>query len=536
MGPIYQPNDATLPDKQNRYWRTKANYDEVEQLFFEIKGLDLTKVLADYMQGWQNQAARGFRQRERDRGDNKYPWVSIDPKNDSRASFVVVRHINFIATRLTGPQSISFDYIGRLVRRYCLQHRPRRFAKLSLPIPIPAERDRQAMERFWQQTRESWFAQYREGKKKAPNERLYLAERLLHSSRIVISGARLHDILSYEKGHFSYPHDVGQLLGSIDYFKLCWREFHEAEQEPITTKQAPSITDNSVPIASDEVLLISKYYPELGKNSPTSTLSILAAEWYSDLARSGIRRIKYCTVTPYEEATNKTEFLTCLSILLTEAEKYSHIRGYGWRQHFALNDLTPSNEAQLEASGNETLRAVRHWHTEVSLSPIERFAHRARKIELWQNEQHQLTTLGLDINDWEDVYAPLFLEFQRAIYYADNSLLKAAYAELNLLLPTLHTRWLPRTDEYTGEESNSNSYFYARQLVEYWVYCDFAPLRPTSSTHSQRDPCLFTWLISHINVKQWYVWKALELLARKLDEPAPETPYNFLPRVPIADS
>ncbi|RZK28921.1 MAG: hypothetical protein EOO61_21400 [Hymenobacter sp.] len=168
----------------------------------------------------------------------------------------------------------------------------------------------------------------------------------------------------------------------------------------------------------------------------------------------------------------------------------------------------------------------------MTLSPVERFVQRARKIELWQNEQHQLTTLGLDYDDWRDVYAPLFLELQRAIYQTDDSLLRAAYTELNLLLPTLHTRWLPRTDEYTGEESSLNNYFYASQFVDYWIYCEFVPLRPTSTTHSQRDPCLFAWLIGHINVKQLYVWKALELLAGKLGEPAPETPYDFLPRVP----
>jgi len=88
------------------------------------------------------------------------------------------------------------------------------------------------METFWQATRKGWFAKYEKGKNTASNLRLYLSESLLDSSRMVISGARLRDILNYKNGDFSRAHDVGQLLGSIDYFWRCWREFHEAETAP----------------------------------------------------------------------------------------------------------------------------------------------------------------------------------------------------------------------------------------------------------------------------------------------------------------
>jgi hypothetical protein len=285
-------------------------------------------------------------------------------------------------------------------------------------------------------------------------------------------------------------------------------------------------------IHSEKARLIRKHYPALGKHNSNATVAELAAEWYSDLAVVGVAHLEYQTSSPYQEASNKPEFLACLDILLTEAEKYSHQRGYGWRQHFAATDLNPTLEARLEVSGNETIRAVRDWHTEVSLPPIEGFLHRIRKIELWQNEQYQLTTLGLESDDWRDVYNPLFLDFRRAIYRAEPVLLRAAYMELNSLLPTLHTRWLPRMDEDTGEEITPSTHFYAGQLIDYWPYCEFVPLRPTSTTNSQRDPCLMTWLSCHLHIKQWYVWEAVKLLAGILSEPAPETPFAFQPPVP----
>jgi hypothetical protein len=281
---------------------------------------------------------------------------------------------------------------------------------------------------------------------------------------------------------------------------------------------------------AERIRIIRKHYPELGKHAPNATVPELAAEWYSDLAVSGISRIEHQTTSPYNKASNKKEFLACLEFLLTEAEKYSHQRGYGWRQHIAIADLNPTLEARLEISGNETIRAVRDWHTEVNLPPIERFMHRVRKIELWQNEQHQLTTLGLDDDDWRDIYNPLFLNFRQAIYRAETKLLRTAYAELKSLLPTLHTRWLPRMDDSSEEEITPND-FYAGRLVDYWLYCEFVPLRPTSTTPSQRDPCLMAWLKCHLQIKQWYVWEAVKLLAGTLGEPAPETPLAFQPLV-----
>lgn len=532
MDNFYQPTDPGSIDKQNQHWRTKANYDEVQSLYFDLLNLDLAKVRADYVKCWQNQAARNFRTREWDRDDGKYPWIGIDPVYDNKRSYKQAHLLNLSEALPTSQLAIPFSYVGRLIRQGTVLFRMRRVPKLILPIPIPAERARQIMEQEWKQVQKNWFSRHEVGKEQAVNLRAYLAEKLIHSNSIVINGAQFYHIINYKSGDVSRPHQVGWLLGSIDYFKLCWREFHEAEQGSTTVIEPAKALSTDYPVSSTEVLLIGKYYPKVGKHLLVKTLSQLAAEWYSDLAVLGSGRIDHYTTLPYEAASNKSEFLACLNILLTEAEKYSHLRGYGYRQHFAPSDLTPSREAQLEISGNTALRAVRNWHTEASLPPIERFVHRACKIELWQNEQHQLTTLGLDDEDWRGIYNKLFIDLRRALYHTDESILRTAYTELGLLLPTLHTRWMARLDESTDEEDTASNRFSPTDLADHLPYCEFVPLQPLSIVSTQRDVCLMAWLMTHINVKEWYVWQALKLLAGRLKEPKPETPDSFRPQPP----
>lgn len=532
MDSIYQPTDPTLIDNQNKYWRTKANHEDVQQLYFDLLNLDLNKIQSDYVKRWQKQAALGFRTRELDRDDGKYPWVAIDTRYDNRESFRRTRRINLERCSLNGAQSIPFYYVGRLIRLATVRHRLVKIHKLALPIPEPADKARRIMEFEWKQVQSNWFSRYEEDKEKAANQRAFLAEKLIHSHGIVTRGGRFHEIINYKPGNLSYPHDVGRLLGCIDYFKLCWREFHEAEQSLSTVEEPVKVQSTTYLSSPNEVLLVGKYYPQLGNHLPVRTLPQLAAEWYSDLAILGSGRIDQFTEIPYESATNKAEFLACLGILLTESEKYSHLRGYGYRQHFAPSDLTPSKEVQLEASGNAALRAVRNWHTEASLPPVERFVHRACKIELWQNEQYQLTTLGLDDEDWRGIYDKLFISLRRALYHTDEIILRTAYTELSLLLPTIHTRWMPKLDEYTSEENVTNNSFSPSDLAYRLPYCEFVPLQPLSIVSTQRDVCFMAWLMTHINVKEWYVWQALILLAGRLRELEPPTPLSFQPPVP----
>jgi hypothetical protein len=332
--------------------------------------------------------------------------------------------------------------------------------------------------------------------------------------------------IDLEKNHHVGSYDV--YIGSelnIERAELIRRWLKRRSSE--LKEQTVEFEKYSIQEIPKNILLIGKHYPSLGRHLTTPTLAALAAEWHSDLAVLGLERIDYYTTTPYDAAISKEEFLTCLGILLTEAEKYSHLRGYGYRQHFAPSDLTSNKESQLETSGNATLRAVRNWHTETSLPPIERFVHRACKIELWQNEQHQLTTLGLEDEDWRAIYDKLFIGLRRALYRAEENVLRTAYTELSLLLPTLHTRWIPRLNEATDEEDIEKNTFSPTDLAYRLPYCEFVPLQPLSIISTQRDVCLMAWLMTHINVKEWYVWQAVKLLAGSLKEAEPETPDSF---------
>ncbi|WP_046245550.1 hypothetical protein [Hymenobacter terrenus] len=279
-------------------------------------------------------------------------------------------------------------------------------------------------------------------------------------------------------------------------------------------------------LATQPAVLIGKYYPNLGQHLPSPTLPELAAEWYSDLSRLGKEGLDYYVTAPHERASNKEEFLTCLAMLLAEAEQHAHLPGYGYRRHYTPEFLTPQRESELEASGRAALRAVREWHTLASLTPIEQFLHRARKIELWENERYQLATREDGHEEWSEEYGVMLLALQRAVPTAKKKLLRAAYTELKRLLPTIEAgrplKWQRLYDE--GRP------FFASTLTATYAYSEFTPLRPTQNTTSQIKELFFQYLHVHLFEKEWHVWQALILLAGALGEAAPPTPETFRER------
>lgn len=404
MDNIYQPTDPSLIEKQNQHWRTKARYDEVQRLYFDLLDLNLERVRLEYVGRWQNQAARVFRLRERDRGDGKYPWVGIDPIYDNKRSHKQVHFLDLSAVLANSPLAIPFNYTGRLIRQGSILYQSRRIPKLALPIPIPAEHARQVMEREWKTVRENWLSRHENGKKQTANLRAYLAEELIYSSTTVIDGAHFDEIINHEYFDLPSPREVGQLLGCIDYFNICWREFHKAEQQATT-----------VPAQSED------------KNSS-----------------------------------------------------------------------------------------------------IERFMARIRKIELWLNEQQQLTTQPWGVDEWREEYGAFFLEFSKVIPFLKKKLLRACYVQLMQLQPTLRPAWLLRVNQY--EEWGHP--FLATNLTDVLTFCEFTPVQPTQQTTNQREECLLAYLHEHLFIKEWYVWQALILLAGALGEPTPETPDSFKPQPP----
>ncbi|QJX46624.1 hypothetical protein HMJ29_06600 [Hymenobacter taeanensis] len=275
--------------------------------------------------------------------------------------------------------------------------------------------------------------------------------------------------------------------------------------------------------AGEPVRLIRKYYSHLGKHLPSPTLPELAGEWYSDLSRIGKEGLEYYVTNLHERASNKAEFLACLAILLAEVEQHAHLPGYGYRQHYPLDYLTPERECEIEASGRAALQSVREWHTLASLSPIEQFLDRARKIELWQNERHQLATRKDGHEEWNEEYGVMLLALQRAVPTAKKKLLRAAYTELKRLLPTIKAsrplKWQRLYDD--GQP------FFSSSLTAAYAYSEFAPLRPTQNTTDQISEFFFQYLHIHLFEKEWHVWQALILLAGALGEPAPPTPETF---------
>jgi hypothetical protein len=243
MEPFYQPNDPTATERENKKWRDAAGYDLAENLVFQLKDESLPDLIEAHAKSWHISAVWSFHIREADRGDGKYPWTSLETKLDNvvRSRFTPVRRVTLPGVLAAGLAAYSFDCVGRLIRRYTPQnddggglgiHGPKlgrrpRFAALALPIPTPAQDARRTMERFRESVRDAFFSQLDAG----PATRQFLAERLGHARTIVTTGARLNDALAYRSGPCKLtPADVGNLLGSIEYFRRCWEDFHKAEK------------------------------------------------------------------------------------------------------------------------------------------------------------------------------------------------------------------------------------------------------------------------------------------------------------------
>lgn len=243
MIPFYQPNDPTATERENKKWRDAAGYDLAENLVFQLKDESLQDLIKAHAKSWHISAVWGFHIREADRGDGKYPWTSLETKLDNvvRDRFTPVRRVTLPGVPAAGLAAYSFDCVGRLIRRYTPQndgrsglgiHGPKlgrrpRFAALALPIPTPAQDARRTMERFRESVRDDFFSQLDAG----PTTRKFLAERLAHARTMVTIGARLNDALAYRSGPCKLtPADVGNLLGSIEYFSRCWEDFHKAEK------------------------------------------------------------------------------------------------------------------------------------------------------------------------------------------------------------------------------------------------------------------------------------------------------------------
>lgn len=502
-----EAGNRDLAHRENKDWREIAEYDQYTlPLFVRLKSIDWPKLMALHRADWQRKGVDEMRARKLQFGC--YCWGGF-----------------YLNTKTQRP---------RLIQRYPRLYYWFPVRTLALPIPTPVEYAQRLFDKQRALLTDVYARVIERERSAATSERQYLAERLKSISR-VLSNDKAKWEPQWQLKHFlevgrpaafqkyTDPTNLGEVQAQLDYFWLCLREFHEAEKQVLEAKNVSSPETPPAISAGEPAGLIRKYYPSLGEYLPSPTVPDLVAEWYSDLSRLGKKSLKYCVTDFHERASNKTEFLSCLAILLGEAEQHAHLPGYGYRRHYLPEYLTPGREAEIEASGRAALRAVREWHTLATLSPIEQFLDRARKIELWQNERHQLVTREAGHEEWNEEYGVMLLALQRAVPTAKKKLLRAAHTELNRLLPTLEAgrplKWQRLHDE--GRP------FFATSLTATYAYSEFVPLRPTQTTTSQISNFFFLRLYTHLFEKEWHVWQALILLAGALGEAAPPTPNTF---------
>ncbi len=124
---------------------------------------------------------------------------------------------------------------------------------------------------------------------------------------------------------------------------------------------------SSPPQALERIRIIQKYYPQLVKQTTVGTFASLVADWYANLAHMGLEDINHYVSDVHTQAVNKTEFLTCLAGLLTEAERYAHLPEYG-HQAAPAGFLPNPTQESLSYSGRAALREAREWYNRVTMS------------------------------------------------------------------------------------------------------------------------------------------------------------------------
>lgn len=286
MKPFNIPNDALQVMPENAYWRDVANYDRIiAKLYFYLKPLNWQPIEAAHATGWHKKGVHDIRKRyinskgsypqadwhfttdfnRHDECKGSYPWVAFDriydPQDEGFKSNY--RSTIFPAIRNGSRILVRLNYVGRLIRRYVLQgdHRARRFAKLTLPIPAPTAYAQRQMQAAWHRDAKILAHLDEQAQATSPNRREYLAIRLrkigleLSDANTLLSGGlsawkasgSLREVLKVEKAWLlspplepldldksswttpPAPDKVGEIRAKVDYFWQCLYDFHEAE-------------------------------------------------------------------------------------------------------------------------------------------------------------------------------------------------------------------------------------------------------------------------------------------------------------------
>lgn len=259
MGFIEQ-EDAELGASVNKHWREEAEYERfVKPLIVRLHAVDWAAVMAIHKARWHRQAIAGIREAKRAHGS--YCWTS----------------------RYYNPLSKT----GRMIQRYPIMYEG--FPIRLCPPEGPPEswgfwfRTSDLKSSDWTLESHAWH-EYESGKQATcrayesmdaerrnnVNPRQYLAERLRSASKRLGKYVR-QDYLSangifyeepYELDWALYnalssspkyralsPYELGEVEARLEYFRLCLKEFYEAE------KPLSAVVASAAPFNGKSILL-----------------------------------------------------------------------------------------------------------------------------------------------------------------------------------------------------------------------------------------------------------------------------------------
>ena len=146
---------------------------------------------------------------------------------------------------------------GRLIQRYAIQHRfeRTRFASLALPIPSPLEFAKRQLYQALEIVTRQYSQAYEAGLAAVPDKRLYRTHELKRiSQELGQTGLAGWEANSWLKAlleldvirrYILPPGKTAVMLAKVDFFRLRWQEFHEAEQAPVSlTNTVPQSARN----------------------------------------------------------------------------------------------------------------------------------------------------------------------------------------------------------------------------------------------------------------------------------------------------
>lgn len=252
---LSKPNDEALLRSENAYWRNVADYNNSAlQLYYYLRGVDWQKALAVHFASWQRNGVVKMETRAWDFGG--YPWV--------------------------GWYRDKSHPHGRLIQRYSIQHRfeRARFARLVLPIPSPLEYAKRQLRQALELLTRQYSQSYEAGLATAPDKRLYSTNELKRISQELGQpalaswevNAWLKTLLELNvtRREILAPAKAGAMLAKIDFFRLRWQDFHEAEKQVPAATPVPPLDTPAFTVIKSQAQVLSEMIAQIATDAEAS--------------------------------------------------------------------------------------------------------------------------------------------------------------------------------------------------------------------------------------------------------------------------